>query len=58
MQDAGAVERGQAFADLRAELERPGGDHPAALPQLVGQRQLAPALVDEEERLHQVHPGG
>jgi len=35
----------------------PGLGHPAALPQLVGQRQLAPALVDEEERLHQVHAG-
>ena len=57
MEDAGAVDRSQPFGDLRAQLERPRGAHPAVLPQLVGQGELPSALVDEEERLHQVDAG-
>ena len=32
MEDAGAVDRSEPFGDLRAQLERPRGAHPAVLP--------------------------
>ena len=57
MEGARPMRRPEPFADLRAHLQRSRRAHPTALPQLVSQGELASALVDEEERLHQVHAG-
>src|SRR5437868_3086732 len=55
MEGARPMRRPEPFADLRAHLQRSRRAHPTALPQLVSQGELASTLVDEEERLHQVH---
>ena len=51
------MRRTEPLADLRAELQRPRRPDAAAPPQFFRKRHLAAALVDEKERLHQVHAG-
>src|SRR3989475_7526796 len=57
MEGARPMRRPEPFADLCTHLQRSRRAHPPALPQLVSQGELASALVDEEERLHQVDAG-
>ena len=52
-----SVRGSESFGDLRAELERARRNDAAALAQLVRQRQLAAALIDEEEGGDEVHAG-